>query len=85
MHVASRELRNATAAVLQRAQDGEEVIITVRGKPVAQLVPIRAKRRRPLTRAEFLAQLPRIQADPALRADLAGLAGDTTDDLGPIA
>jgi prevent-host-death family protein len=84
MYVASRDLRNGTADLLRRAQAGEEVVITVRGVPVAQLVPFRTKRKRPMTKEEFLARLPRIQADPGLREDLARL-GQTTDDLGPIA
>jgi prevent-host-death family protein len=34
--VPSRELRNDTAGVLRRAQAGEVLTITVKGKPVAQ-------------------------------------------------
>lgn len=82
--VAARELRNDTAGVLRRAESGEEIVITVRGKPVAQLVPVREQRRRWLDGAEFLRRLERVQADPGLRADLADLAGESTDDLGPI-
>lgn len=82
--VASRELRNHTADVLRRVQAGEEITITVRGKPVAQVVPLRPQRRRWLTREELAERLPRIQADPGLRQDLELLAGDTTDDLDPI-
>jgi hypothetical protein len=33
---------------------------------------------------EFLARLQRAQGDPGLREDLATLAGETTDDLGPV-
>jgi prevent-host-death family protein len=83
MYVASRELRNATGGLLKRVQAGEEVVITVRGVPVAQLVPVRSKVRRPLTREEFIRRLPRIQADPGLRDDLAALGG-TLEDLGPL-
>ena len=39
--VASRELRNDTAGVLRRVQAGEEVTITVNGRPVADLAVIR--------------------------------------------
>lgn len=84
MYVASRELRNATGALLQRVADGEEVVITVNGRPVAQLVPVRRERRRWMSRNDLAARLARHQADPGLRDDLARLAGDTTDDLGPI-
>ena len=82
--VASRELRNDTAAVLRRVQAGEDVTVTISGRPVAQLIPVRPPRRRWLSKAEFLARLPRAQADPGLRGDLDALAGDTTDDLGPL-
>lgn len=82
--VASRELRNDTAGVLRRVQAGEDIVVTVSGRPVAQLSAVRPKRRRWLTKTEFLARLPRAQADPGLRDDLAVLAGDTTDDLGPM-
>jgi len=82
--VASRDLRNDTAGVLRRVQAGEDITITVKGRPVAILTPVRPMRRRWLTRTEFLTRLQGAQADPGLRDDLASLAGDTTDDLGPI-
>jgi prevent-host-death family protein len=82
--IASRDLRNDTAGVLRRVQAGEDVTITVKGRAVAVLTPIRPQRRRWLTGPEFMARLQRAQADPGLRADLAILAGDTTDDLDPI-
>lgn len=82
--VAARNLRNDTAGLLRRVQAGEEVIITVHGRPVAELVPLRAPRCDWLPRAELAKRLRDAQADAALRQDLARLAGDTTDDLGPI-
>jgi prevent-host-death family protein len=82
--VASRDLRNDTAAVLRRVQAGEDITITVNGRPVAVLTAVRPQRRRWLTRTEFLTRLQGAQADPGLRSDLATLAGDTTDDLGPV-
>jgi prevent-host-death family protein len=82
--VASRELRNDTAGVLRRVQEGNRLTITVNGKPVAELVPVERERRGWLKKAELLAILDHSQADPGLRQDLAQLAGDTTDDLGPI-
>ncbi|WP_102142745.1 type II toxin-antitoxin system Phd/YefM family antitoxin [Mycobacterium hubeiense] len=82
--VASRDLRNDTAGVLRRVQAGEDVTITVKGRPVARLTAVRPQRRRWLTKTEFLARRHRFQADPGLRDDLAALAGETTDDLGPI-
>ncbi len=83
--VASRELRNNTADLLRRIEDGEEIVITTRGRPVAALVPLPTERRRWLPRAELVRRLAAAQADPGLRADLARLAGGTTDELGPLA
>lgn len=82
--IATRDLRNRTADVLRRVAAGEQVTITSRGRPVAQLVPVRAERRTPITRAELIRRLGRTRADPGLRDELESLAGDTTDDLGPI-
>lgn len=82
--IAVRDLRNRTADVLRRVQAGEHVIIISRGRPVAELTPLRALRRQPIARAELTRRLARDQADSGLRQDLALLAGDTTDDLGPI-
>lgn len=82
--VASRELRNNTADVLRRVEAGEDVTITVRGRPVAQVVPIRPARRHWVSTDELLAKLARIPYDPTFAEDLAWISGDTTDDLGPI-
>lgn len=42
--VPQRELRNHTAEVLRRAEQGERVEITVNGRPVAELGPIESRR-----------------------------------------
>jgi prevent-host-death family protein len=79
--VASRELRNSTRALLDRVGGGEQVRITVDGRPVALLVPLPA---RPAwaSRAEFVERIVAHQADPELGRELRELAPDTTDDLG---
>lgn len=82
--IASRELRNDTAGVLRRVQAGERITVTVNGRPAAELVPVRRARRGWIGHGELVSRLRRAQADPGLRADLVRLAGDTTDDLGPI-
>ena len=41
MDVAVRELKNRLSEYLRRVEAGEEVVVTSRGRPVAQLVPIR--------------------------------------------
>jgi len=84
VEVATRELRNDTAGVLRRVEAGETVIITVRGKPVAELIPHRRDEPRWMPREELIELLKTHSADPGLRDDLERIAGDTTDDLGPI-
>jgi prevent-host-death family protein len=66
--------------VLERVEHGETVVITVDGRPVAQLEPI-ARRSRWIERDRFISGLLAHQADPGLADQLAELSGDTTDDL----
>lgn len=80
--MASRDLRNHTAKVLAEVAKGGRVTITVHGRPVAEISPARTTRPVSIGRRELLAAL--VPADPELRDDLADLAGETTDDLGPI-
>jgi len=79
--VASRELRNDTRSLLRRVEAGEEVVITVDGRPVAVLRPI-GHRRQWLSSREFVHRFSGRQADPGLAEDLRDLAPGTTDDLG---
>jgi prevent-host-death family protein len=78
--VPSRELRNDTRGLLRRVEAGEEMVITVDGRPVARLAAVN-RRPRFISREEFVRRFVGRQADPGLRADLDELAGDTTDDL----
>jgi prevent-host-death family protein len=82
VEVATRELRNDTAGVLRRVEAGETVVITVRGKPVADLVPHRPERPGWLGPDEVVDLLSKCSADPGLRDDLNRLAGETTDEDG---
>lgn len=82
--VASRDLRNHTAEVLRQVADGTRVTITVNGKPVAELGPVRALRPQFFGRADLLTMIVEHQADAGLSGDLDELAGDTTDDLDPL-
>jgi prevent-host-death family protein len=70
--IAQRELRNDNARVMEAVTSGETFIVTRNGEPVAELRPLRAGRRRFLTRDE-LARLAaagvRIDRD-RFRADL---------------
>jgi len=78
--VASRELRNSTRALLDRVDAGEVVTITVDGRAVAELHPVR-RRRTWMRREEFLSRLA--PADVALAGELRELIPDTTADEDP--
>lgn len=80
MQVASRELRNNTRTLLDRVGAGEEITITVDGRPIALLGPL-PRRTRWLPRDEFQRQILAHQADPDLKIELATIAPDSTDDL----
>lgn len=82
--IASRDLRNHTAAVLQQVAQGTDVTVTVHGEPVAVITRPRHVRRSGLPKAEFLAFLAQQSPDPALADDLDWISAGTTDDLGPI-
>lgn len=72
-----RELRNNVSEVLRRVEQGERLRISVSGRAVAELVPLTE---RPVDMAwpRFAAELPRLQADPALARELSELIPDRT-------
>lgn len=82
--VPSRELRNDTSGLLRRVEAGEKIVITRRGKPVADLVPHRAATSRWFSPDEVAEVIEQNAADPGLKDDLERLVGETTDELGPI-
>ncbi len=41
IHVGARELKNRLSQYLRRVKAGETVVVTERGKPIGQIVPIR--------------------------------------------
>lgn len=82
--IASRDLRNHTAAVLKQVADGVEVTVTVHGEPVALITRQQLQRRTGLPKAEFLAHLDRQEPDPTLADDMAWISEGSTDDLGPL-
>lgn len=85
VEVATRELRNDTAGVLRRVENGETVVITVRGKAVADLVPHRFEDAPHwLSPADVMEIRAIADGDPTWGADLAKLREETTEDLGPI-
>ena len=75
-----RDLRNATSRVIDAVKAGERVTLTVRGEPVADIVP-HARRERWLSGPELRTQLIERSADPALGHELDQLVGQTLDEL----
>ncbi len=73
--VASWDLRNHPADVLQAVAAGSRVTVTVHGRPVAEIGPVPGTRRTSMARADLVRVLAEHQADPGLRADLAALGG----------
>jgi prevent-host-death family protein len=80
MDVGVRDLRNRTSRVIDAVKAGERVTLTVRGEPVADIVP-HTRRERWLSGPELQNQLADRAADAALTAELDELVGQTLDEL----
>ena len=82
--VSVRELRNHTARVIAAIESGEPVVLTVHGRPVADIVPHRQRsERRPSE--QFLADLAEVR-ELATQLDIESPVDDfdvglTTDDM----
>lgn len=74
--IPQKELRNNVAAVLRRAEVGEEIIITVSGRPVAQLGPTRSRR---WVKGSELSDLWDLPVDANLTEDLRQFDSDLQD------
>jgi prevent-host-death family protein len=74
--IPQKELRNHVGEILRRAEAGEQFTITVSGRAVAHLGPIRARQWVPSAQ---LADLWATAPDPTLDADLGALGGELTD------
>ncbi len=75
-----RDLRNDISRILRRVERGERLIVTVRGRPVADLVP-HSQPRTFISRDELVTLLEGLRPLPDLREDVRRLVPDTTDDL----
>ncbi len=80
IEIGVRELRNRTSQVIEAVRSGERVTLTVRGEPVADIVP-HGQRYRWLAGDRLRSQLGVVAADPGLQADLDRLAGQTLGQL----
>jgi prevent-host-death family protein len=68
--VGIRELRQQASELIRRAEAGEEVVVTVAGRPSVRLVPVAPRRWRGFDEA---AELFTGRADPEWRADRDGV------------
>lgn len=73
--IPQRELRNDIAAILREAEAGTEFTVTVRGRPVAKVVPIEEspRPRRYVDRETLLTIFRESPVDENWAADLADL------------
>jgi prevent-host-death family protein len=78
--IPQRELRNNVGAVLREVEAGETLRVTVRGRAVADLVPI-AGRKRGLSREDVVRILADAALDRGFVADVDAVAGATIDEL----
>lgn len=71
--IPQRELRNDVSAILREAEAGTEFTVTVRGRPVAKVVPIDAppERRRFVDRETLLRIFRESPVDESWATDLA--------------
>lgn len=74
--IAQKELRNNAGEVLRRAEAGEQITITVSGRPVAQIGPIRDRQ---WVDTADLTELWRVLPDPTLARDLEAFDADLAD------
>jgi prevent-host-death family protein len=77
--IPQKALRNNVGEVLRRAENGERLTVTVSGRPVAELGPIRARTWVP---AADLADLWKLPLDLDLAEDLKRFGTDLADPWG---
>jgi len=85
MDVSVRELRNHTGRVIAAVESGEPVVLTVHGRPVADIVPRRTRSERRPTELLLgdLLEISALAAHLDVRSDAADFdTGLTTDDVG---
>ncbi len=74
--IPQKELRNNVGEVLRRAEAGEQITITVSGRPVAQLGPARTRQWVDTTE---LRELWNLRPDPRLARDLQAFGAGLRD------
>lgn len=77
--IPQKELRNNVSAVLRRAEAGEQLTVTVAGRPVAQLGPVDRRR---WVEGPALAKVFQTLVPQSLAADLERLPAELADPFG---
>lgn len=78
--IPQRELRNDTARVLREVAAGAQMRVTVRGRPVADLVPI-TESRRFVPHRDVESILRESPLDAGFTVDVGDVLTDTVDDV----
>lgn len=78
--IPQRELRNNVGQVLREVESGERLRVTVRGRAVADLVPI-SPRRQGFSRTDVVRIVATAPLDSGFGSDVDGAAGATIDEL----
>ncbi|MDP8957201.1 MAG: type II toxin-antitoxin system prevent-host-death family antitoxin [Actinomycetota bacterium] len=78
--IPQRELRNDIAKVLKRVAGGQRLRVTVKGRPVADLVPV-SEARQFVSRSEFGAILLEDPLDRGFQEDVRAALAGTVDEL----
>lgn len=77
--ISVRQLRNDVSDIVRRVEGGEELTVTVNGRPAIRLVPI-LDRPGTMPWSVFTDLMGRTAADRGLLDDLGSLLTETTDD-----
>ncbi|MFN2389717.1 MAG: type II toxin-antitoxin system Phd/YefM family antitoxin [Actinomycetota bacterium] len=78
--IPQRELRNDISRILREVAGGSSLRVTVRGRPVADLVPV-AEGRRFVPRADVERLVDDAPLDGGFARAIAGVVGATIDEL----
>jgi prevent-host-death family protein len=78
--IPQRELRNNVAAVLREVESGTSLRVTVRGRPVADIVPVTG-RKQGLSPEEVMRILAEAPLDAGFASDVDAAAGGRIDEL----
>lgn len=78
--IPQRELRNDVGEVLREVASGRRLRVTVRGRPMADLIPI-PEGRQFVSRSDFEAILAEDPLDPGFVDDVRAALGSTVDEL----